>query len=81
MSSQTADGDEVLPFDNSDVREGVGRVERIVALSGYTAARWVTDDGRCGRCGYDRGDHVTHTEVEAGSVECRNCGHVVHRWE
>jgi len=70
LDSQTGD---VLPYDQSDVREGVGRVQQIRALSSHTECDGVTDDGRCQFCGYDRGTYKSHTEVGGYVVECRQC--------
>jgi hypothetical protein len=68
--------DEVLPFDQSDLHEGMGSVEKIVALSDYTDADGVSG-GRCNYCGYDRGTYKTHTEVAVWSLTCRQCETVI----
>jgi len=72
MSQQTTRSDDVLPFDLSDVRGGVGTVERIVDLGNYTEAEEVFQ-GRCNFCGYDRGTFKSHTDVRASSLTCRQC--------
>jgi hypothetical protein len=69
-SQQSDDG--VLPFDKSDVRGGIGKIEKIVALSEHPDSDGVVD-GRCNWCGYDRGTLLRHTEVEGEQIQCRNC--------
>ena len=73
MADQIEADDEVLPFDNSDLHEGMGPIERIVGLCGHTDAPGVSSDGRCKWCGYDRATYQSHTEVESWSITCREC--------
>jgi len=81
MTRQTTADDGVLPFDKSDLHEGMGTIERIVALSGYTdKSRNITNEGLCNRCGYDRGIYHSHTEVDSQSIECRECGALLAGW-
>lgn len=81
MSRSDDAGDGVLPFDQSDVVNGVGQIQRIVALSGYTDDAYVSSDGRCQSCGYDRGVLISHTEVPEQKLLCDACEIVLWREE
>ncbi len=79
------DSSTVLPFETSetDVHEGIGRIETIVDLLDHrgdgreilaAGQHTITSDGRCNQCGYDRGRMKRHTEVPGFSIDCDHCG-------
>mgnify|MGYP006926883217 CR=1 FL=1 len=71
----------VLPFDQSDVVNGVGPIDSIVSLSGYTDKARNVHEGVCNYCGYDRGTLKGHTEIAVRGLHCRNCEAKLGEWE
>lgn len=65
---------EILPFktDETHLHESMGPIHEIVSLADNEHT-----EGRCPRCGYDRGERSAHTEVEAVTIECGHCEYVL----
>jgi len=63
-----------LPWTVEEPQRGIGTYLEVVDLAEYAGEGNVADDGRCGRCGYDRGEAERHTEAPGEFVTCRECG-------
>lgn len=78
--------DNVLPFEvESPPRFGEGPLKHIVPISEYEDKARSQDhhpntimQGRCYRCGYDRGLLIRHTIMSGKALECEQCGQTLY---